>query len=130
MHAYNFCVLTCCLYRNESYESRIQLAILDHNQHTKRNKRLNKKGGIIYQRKYRKQSKKWDTTPLLEKKYKYIPELILAISKQRERSSANLKQKTTRPSSHPSRIQKTIAHRPPVDTCELVASKRSRFTEV
>ena len=125
-------MLTCCLYRNESYESRIQLAILDHNQHTKHNKRLNNKGEIIYQRKYRKQSKKWDTTQLLEKKkYKYIPEFILAInSKQQEQSSANLKQKTTRSSNHHSRIQKTIAHRPPVDTCELVASKRSHFTEV
>lgn len=94
-------MLTCCLYRNESYESRIQLAILDHNQHIKRNKRLNKKGEIIYQRKY----KKLDTTPLLEKKkYEYIPELLLAISKQREQSSTNLKRKTTRPSSHPSKI--------------------------
>ena len=103
----------------------------DHNQHTKCNNQLNKTEEIIYQRKYRKQSKKWDTTPLLEKmKYKYIPELILAITTQQEQPSANLKKKITTPSSNPSRIQKTIAHRPPVDMHELVASKRSRFTEV
>ena len=47
-----------------------------------------------------------------KRKYKYIPELILAITKQQEQSSANLKKKTTAPGSHLSRIQKTIAHRP------------------
>lgn len=65
-----------------------------------------------------------------KKKYQYISELTLAITKQCEQSNANLKKKTAAPSSHLSRIQKTFTHRPPVDTCKLIASKRSRFTEV
>lgn len=117
------------LYRNESYVARIQLAILDHNFHNQREKRTNKKGEVMYQRKYRKQSKKWDVTPLLTpKKYDYIPELFTSIKRERHISSNNLKHKQTIASSHPSNIQQTIAHHPPVSTSELVASKRSRFS--
>ena len=57
----------------------------------------------MYQKKYRKHSKKWDIIPLLEpKEYKYIPDLLLAISTKRETSGTNLKHKLPRRTTHPS----------------------------
>ena len=71
-------------YRNESYVACIQLAILDHNFHNQREKWMNKKGEVMYQRKYRKQSKKWDVTLLLApKKYNYIPDLFIHNNRKR-----------------------------------------------
>ena len=82
----------------------------------------------MHHRKYRKQSKKWDVTPLLmPKQYQYIPELLSVISKERENSSFALKHKDPVLTAHPSTIQKTIAHKPPEDTDELVAKKRTCF---
>ena len=66
--------------RNEAYLARTQLAVLDHNSHCDRQVATTTKGEQRYHRKYRKQSKKWDVTPVKTKKeYKYIPELIAAI---------------------------------------------------
>ena len=60
------------VYRNQSYHTRIQLAVLDHNAHLHRQIAENKKGEPMHSRKFRKQTKKWDTTPTLTmKKYEY-----------------------------------------------------------
>ena len=50
-------------YRNEGYLARVQLAVLDHNALTGRENALNHNDDIIYHRKYRKQTKKWDVAP-------------------------------------------------------------------
>ena len=42
-------------FRNQSYQARIQLSVLDYNAHINRNKAKNKEGDIIYARKFRKQ---------------------------------------------------------------------------
>ena len=68
------------VYRNLAYQTRVQLAILDYNSHLSREKAKNKDGIQMYNRKFRKQSKKWDATPVLEcKKYPHIPDLMKEI---------------------------------------------------
>ena len=63
---------------------------------------------------HRKQSKKWDVTPvLIPKEYKYIPQLEVIFA-ERGNSSSHMKQKDTLPADHPGRIQRTIAHVAPV----------------
>ena len=56
------------IYRNEVYNARIQLAVLDHNLHAKRGMARNSNGHQIYSQRYRKQTKKWDVTPRKEAK--------------------------------------------------------------
>ena len=63
--------------RNQAYHARIQLAVLDYNSYLDREKAKNREGGVIYAWKFRKQTKKWNVTPLMNnKKYTYIPELL------------------------------------------------------
>jgi len=70
-------------FRNQSYHTTIQLAVLDHNNCLDHGKAKNKNGEVIYYTKFREQTKKWDATPSLEKKkYKYIPDLIKEIEMQ------------------------------------------------
>lgn len=54
-HFTNTLLMFLC--RNQAYISHIQLAVLDHNHHINRETRRNKSGEVMYQRKYRKQSK-------------------------------------------------------------------------
>ena len=108
----------------------MQLAVLDHNAHVKRAAATNSSGEQIYHRKYRRQSKKWDVTPVKENKhYKYIPQLIAAIFTQRMTSADTLKQTIHLPNHHPANIQSTIAHTRPGDTADIVKTKRSRFSD-
>ena len=77
----------------------------------------------MYQRKYRKQTKRWDVTPsLVSKDYNYIPRPMEAISREHASSDVNLKHKQPEPLHHSCNIQKTIRHRPPEKTSELVAT--------
>ena len=56
------------------YQTRVQLAILDHNSHLQRGQAATKSGDTMFHRKYCKQSKKWDVTPTMNQKaYQYIP---------------------------------------------------------
>ena len=57
---------TFCLfcYRNQSYHTRVQLAVLNHNFHANRDQAQNKSGENLYSRKFREQTKKWDITPI------------------------------------------------------------------
>ena len=55
-------------YRNQAYHARIQLAVLDHNHHIDKQEAHNKDCGLMYARKFRKQAKKWDATPLMMSK--------------------------------------------------------------
>ena len=63
---YTYSFIFC--YRNQSYHTRIQLAILDHNAHLDRQHVLNEYENYMYCRKLHKQTKKWDITPTLSKK--------------------------------------------------------------
>lgn len=115
-------------YRNQSYHTRVQLAVLDHNAHLNRQIAQNKQGELMHSRKFRKQTKKWDTTPTLtKKKYEYIPMLIDSVVSQRSNTSSRLKDKVVLHEDHPKRRQSTIANSEPASTSELVANKRSRF---
>ena len=65
----------------------------------------------------------------MSKDYNYIPRLMKVISRERiVNSDVSLKHKQAEPLDHPFNIQKTIGHKPPEKTSELVASKRSRFS--
>ena len=124
---YYYNVYVCC--RNMAYQTRVQLAILDHNSHLQRGKATTKSGDIIFHRKYCKQSKKWDASPTMKhKSYQYISAIMRAIVHKRTCGSISLKQSIVVPEDHPSRIQGTIAHAPPTATHEIVCNKRSRFT--
>ena len=101
--------------------------MLDHNAHHQRGKATNKNGEIIYNRKFRKQTKKLDATPSLEKKYQYIPDLILEIERQHTLSTNNLKKGQPSPYDHPGNIAKTIGNSQPETTKEIVQKKQSRF---
>ena len=116
------------LFRNRSYHTRIQLAVLDHNAHLDRDKAKNKKGKVVYNRKFRKQTKKWDATPSLEKKkYAYIPDLMNKIEKQHVLSTRNLKKGQPSLYDQPNHIAKTIANSQPESTKEIILKKQSRF---
>lgn len=114
--------------RNQAYQARVQLAVLDYNAHLGRDKAKNKAGDIIYNRKFRKQSKKWDATPTLkQKEYIYIPELMEVIKSQHVSSCSGLKKGIPSRYDHPSTIQSTIANTPPASTNDIVRKKQSRF---
>ena len=110
--------------------TRVQLAVLDHNAHIERTAATNIRGEPLYHRKYRKQSKKWDATPLKDRKgYKYIPEVMAAIFEQRKQSTIPLKRPNCLPLNHPANLQATIAHTQPGDTADIVKNKKSRFSD-
>lgn len=76
--------------RNE--KSFAVLRKLDHNKHCQREHMRSKDGNLLYHRKYRKQSKKWDATPtLIWKKYEYIPQIMSEIYKARAASDSSQK---------------------------------------
>jgi len=76
------------------YETRIKLAVLDHNVHVKRNFAKNRQGKVIYHRKYCKQSKKWDIIPTSEQKnFNYIPDIIQEVEREREQNNGKIKKK-------------------------------------
>ena len=102
--------------------------MLDHNAHLQRGHATNAKGDKTYHRKYRKQTKKWDITPVMEtKNYGYIPELMEGVRLIRRQTTITLRSKTVLVEDHPSRRQATIAHIAPNSTDELIKNKRSRF---
>ena len=81
------CQLSTVFFRNESYTARIRLAVIDYNAHVERPIATNKEGEIINHRKYRKQTKKWDITPVCcQKKYSYMKNLVAEIVRLREES--------------------------------------------
>ena len=115
--------------RNQAYDARIYLAVLDYNSHLVREKAVNKEGDIIYARKFRKQSRKWDATPtLVKKKYDYIPSMIKEIESQRSMGSFALKHPLLQPTQHPTRIQATIGNTEPLSTTDIIRNKKSRFS--
>ena len=84
-----------------------------------------KDGNLLYHRKYRKHSKKWDATPnLTPKRYDYIPQIMSEICKTRTVSNSGLKRKVVLAENHPTHIQKTIGHYNPENTHDIVSSKR------
>ena len=107
--------------RNQAYQARVQLAVLDYNAHLDHEKAKNKAGDIIYNRKFQKQTKKWDATPTLKQnQFTYIPELMDVIKSQHVSSCSSLKQGVPSRHDHPAGIQKTIANTPPTSTNEIV----------
>ena len=115
-------------YRNMAYQTRVQLAVLDYNSHLCRDKAKNKDGVQIYNRKFRKQTKKWDATPVLEcKKYPHIPELMTNIELEYKNHDTALRIQVQSTYDNPSSIQKTIGNSQPDTTSEIVRKKFSRF---
>ena len=114
--------------RNQAYQTRIQLAVLDYNAHLCRDKSVNKEGIEIYSCKFRKQTKKWDATPVLEcKKYPHISRFQTAVELEYQQRDKALRSKVQSPYDHPVMIKKTIGNSQPVSTCEIVQRKCSRF---
>jgi len=121
-------ILLIVFYRNSSYHTRVQLAVLDHNFHSNREQARRKSGELMFARKFRKQTKKWDITPTLKKKtYEYIPDLMKDIMTLRVTTSSKLKDKVVLDEHHPKRRQSTIGNTQPLPTTELVSNKKSRF---
>ena len=115
-------------FRNESYIARIRLAVIDYNVHVERPFARNKEGDIIYHWKYRKQTKKWDVTPVrCPKKYSYMKDLLAEILRLREESDQTTRSKVALISNHPHYIQLTIGHVQPPETSEILSTKQSKF---
>ena len=99
--------------------------MIDYNAHDERPIVTNKEGEIIYHRKYRKQTKKWDVTPVhCQKKYSYMKDLVAEILRLREESD-----KITRSmiSNHPHNIQLTIGHVQPPETSQILSNNSQGF---
>ena len=84
-----YCYCNMChlliVFSNESYIACIRLAVMDYNAHAERPVARNKEGDIVYHRKYKKQTKKWDITPVrCPKKYSYMENLVADIIRLRE----------------------------------------------
>ena len=133
-HAYQYVTYTSLMYlyaifRNQAYQARIQLAVLDNNAHCLREPAHSRDGTAIHARKFRKQSKKWDVTPVKKsKEYSYVNKIIQEIQKQRHDSCESLKKKRPLSPSNPYHIQHTIGDSDPPSTSTIIENKRSRFT--
>ena len=112
-----------------AYQTRVQLTILDLNNHLQRGQAVTKSGDQLFHRKYRKQSKKWDTSPTMNRKtHDYIPTIMRAIMERRISASITLKHSVVIPEDRPTQIHNTIAHVPPTATHYIMRNKCSRFT--
>ena len=86
-----------------AYQTRIQLAILDHNAQLDHSPKLHSESHAYqYHRRYRKQTCNWDVVQVMQAKdYKYIPELLKEIFLQWESSSSNMKSRATASQDNP-----------------------------
>lgn len=115
------------LTRNQVYRAWVQLAVLDHNAHVRREVAKNKKGEQIYHRKYCKQTKRWDVTATKQiKEFTYSTELMDTIMAERKTSCTPLKRRRNVDDDNPTNIQATIAHTASLHTQDIVTNKRSR----
>ena len=104
-----------------AYQTRVQLAVMDYNSHLSQEKAKNKDGIQIHNRKFRKQTKKWDATPVLEcKKYPHIPDLMKEIEVEYKDHDTALRVQVQSSYNNPSSIQKTIGNSQPETTSEIV----------
>ena len=111
-------------FRNESYTAHTCLAVIDYNAHAERPIVTNEEGEIIYHRKYRKQTKKWDITPVrCQKMYSYMKDLVAEIFRLREESDQIIRSKVALISNHPRNIQLTIDHVQSPETSEILSNK-------
>ena len=112
-----------CVYSDEGYAARMQLAILDHNSHVDCAYREGEHGGKQMQRVWRRRSKRWDVVPRKVKKdYKYIPELMMHVLSHRASQDVSLRESRGKRHSGSS-----ITPDAPVETADIVSRKRSRF---
>ena len=61
------------------------------------------------------------------KEYKYIPQLIMEIERQRSVADSGTKRKRLLLSNHPARIRNSIGNTVPEPTESIVQAKKSRF---
>ena len=95
--------------------------MIDYNAHAERPIVTNKEGEIIYHRKYIKQTKKWDITPVRhQQKYSYMKDLVAEIFRLREESDQITRSKVALISNHPRNIQLTIGHVQSPETSEIL----------
>ena len=122
-----FCIFIT-INRHQAYHTRMQLAVLNHNAHTRWQQYQNKDGENVFHRKYRKSSKQWDATPVTEKKkYDYLPKLMEEIRQHRKMLTHSLKYILPLSHDNPSRIQPNIGHTQPDLTKQIVLNKHSHF---
>ena len=113
-----------------AYRARIQLAVLDHNDHIDQiPKQHLKSQEYQYHRWYRKQTCNWDVVKVMEAKdYKYVSELSNEVLKYWGQSTFTMKKRNTTAPDHQCSIQHTIAHTQPPHTNTIVTNQKSRFT--
>ena len=82
----------------------------------------------MYNWKFRKQTKRWDATPVLEsKKYPHIPDLMKEIELEYKNHDAALRVQVQSSYDSPISIQKTIGNSQPETTREIVRKKVLNF---
>ncbi|XP_066925524.1 uncharacterized protein [Clytia hemisphaerica] len=110
-------------YKNESYISRGQLTVLDHNRHLNRPQLKRKDGTPVFSSSFGKRSKQWYVVPVpVPKTYSYIPEMI-AKTMWRRHLKPNLKLK---PRTETCMLAKNIASKPRPSTEVLIERHTAR----
>ena len=110
------------------YKARNQLAALDYQLHNDWLPRKNKKGELVYKRKFNKCSSRWTTYPeKCEKTYYYIEEIITSIVDLFENIESVKRPPRPQPFD-PKMISPTIAPIAPPKIGDLVAQHKSQFT--
>ena len=111
-----YILLLYVFFRNQAYQTRTQLSILDYNSHFSRDQAKMKGGIQIYNKKFWKQTKNGTyATPVLEqKKYPHIPSLMKAIEKHHQPRDTVLRNTIQSPYDQTSAIQGTPSQKLPV----------------
>lgn len=105
------------------------MGVLDYNAHINHDKARNKDGDIIFARKIRKQTKKWDVSAMLKKKI-YIYFKSYETKSEWCASTCLLKTAITSPYDEPTGIQSTIGNTQLALTTEIVRTKESCFDKL
>ncbi|XP_052694407.1 uncharacterized protein LOC128172674 [Crassostrea angulata] len=112
------------------YHARNLIAALDHNSNCDRDISRKKDGSQRHQRFFSKKSGRWSTYGVKEKKkYPYSEKLMKACLENRLLDGIGMNQPSVLSVEDPRRVSSVLAPVPPPPTAELVAEKKSRFSE-
>ena len=113
-----------------SYEglfARSLFAAIDHNHHLHRKQARNKRGELVYSRRWSKRAKRWKVVIVKEQKnYSYLPLMCAEVLKEVSKQPMKKVQPLTY-EHDPKKIAPTIASLPAPPTSELVKEHLSRF---
>ena len=115
----------CSIFRYPAFKARSELAIIDHNQHSRLKQATNEFGEPLFSRCWSKKAGRWVPIIVKERKnYDYIPYLMTTILDSRRRDNGSEARSVLIRKDDPRFKAKTIAKLPPKPTKELVKTKQ------